>query len=73
MSIKIVVTLLAAAVVAVALFLLLTVERPTDPDMDFSEVARLAEAGHGKIPKMYRRPSEWFYVQRAYPQGDIDA
>ncbi len=73
MSIKLVVALLVAAVVAVALMLLLPAERPTDPDMDFSEVARLAEAGHGKIPKMYRRPSEWFYVQRTYPQGDIDA
>lgn len=64
-------TLGIALVLLVAIVLL--TPRPGDrpPEGYYARIAHFMEHNRGKVPKAERRPSDWFYVQRAYPQIDI--
>ncbi len=37
----------------------------------YTRVAYYMEHNNGKIPKVQRRPNDWFYVQRAWPYDEI--
>ncbi|MBD3333110.1 hypothetical protein GF356_09675, partial [candidate division GN15 bacterium] len=37
---------------------------------DFGEIAKYLQE-RGKVPKAKRRPNDWFYVQRAYPDSTV--
>ena len=42
-----------------------------DHYLDFAQIAKDLRENNGKIPRANRKPSDWFYNQRAYPLDSI--
>jgi len=55
---------------AIAFFWYITDGPEKSFDNYYAKVAYYAEQGR-KVPKAERRPNDWFYVQRAYPNTDV--
>ena len=62
--------LVASAAVMIAL-LIVPPEQKSQWDLEQDEEAYYRLKRDGKVPKVKRRPNDWFYIQRAYPNKSI--
>ncbi|MFH1374721.1 MAG: glycosyl hydrolase [bacterium] len=65
--------LLVASVTVLTVFLLLPSDEKAVWDLEKDELAYYRIKRDGKVPRAKRRPNDWFYVQRAYPEVSISA